>query len=208
METFLHPLKKHLFAWGLRRLDSIMARAYGPRKKDLFDGLSGTVLEIGPGSGINFRYYPEGAHVVAVEPNRYLHPYLRQAAARYHLHLELHGALAETLTLRDDSIETAVSTLVLCSVTRPAEVLSEIRRVLKPGGLFLFLEHVAAPENSRTLSAQHAVRPLWGWLFDGCRPDRKTPGYLEQAGFSDLHIDRFNLSVPVVSPHIYGVAVK
>jgi len=208
MKLFFPPSRKQLFAWGLNRIDPILNRAYGSRKKNLLEGLSGDVLEIGPGSGTNFRFYAEGARITAMEPNRHLHPFLKKAAARYHLELELHGAPAERLPLPDNSIDAAVSTLVLCSVVRPGDVLSEIRRVLKPAGRFLFLEHVAAPENSRLLSAQHAVRPVWGWLFDGCRPNRKTPTLLEDAGFSRMRITHFRLSVPIVSPHIIGTAVK
>lgn len=206
--NLFHAFQKHLYAWGLNRIDWILNRAYGPRKKDLLNDLSGKVLEIGPGSGTNFRYYPEGTHVIAVEPNRYLHAYLKQTAEHFHLNLELHGTPAEKLNLEDNSVDAAISTLVLCSVTRPADVLSEIRRVLKPEGRFLFLEHVAAPETSLLLFAQQAARPLWGWLFDGCRPNRETDQLLADAGFRRLQINRFRLSIPIVAPHIVGTAIK
>lgn len=85
---------------------------------------------------------------------------------------------------------------------------AKVRRVLKSGGVFVFLEHVAAPEGSGLRRVQEAVRPAWGLLADGCRPDRETGRLIEAAGFGDVHIERFDaaMPLPVVRPHVVGTA--
>ena len=201
-------VRRHLFALALKKFDTVLQGAYGDRKQRLLENLNGRILEIGPGAVANFRHYDPAVHVIGVEPNRFLHPYLKQEADRRGLSLELYGGGAETLNLADQSVDAAVSTLVLCSVTSPAAVLSEIKRVLKPGGRFVFLEHVAAPGASRLRWWQEKLHRLWGAVFDGCHPDRETGVLLERAGFRSLHIDAFYLHIPVVATHIKGVAVK
>jgi ubiquinone/menaquinone biosynthesis C-methylase UbiE len=201
-------LKKYIFALGLKIMDPILTRAYRPKKVGLLNNLSGTILETGPGSGLNFRFYAKGSTVIAIEPNRYLHPCLKTAAARNGLSLELHTTPGEAMNLLDNSADAAVTSLVLCSVSNPDKVVSEIRRVLKPGGRFLFIEHVSAPENTRLQRFQKVISPLWQKLFDGCHPDRNARRHIENAGFSLTCVEEFKLSVPVVSPHISGTAIK
>lgn len=178
------------------------------RKRELFAGLRGDVLEIGPGAGSNFRFYAGAVRVLGVEPNPYLHPYLRRKAEARGLLLSLVASLAEALPVPDNSADAVVSTLVLCSVRDPARVLSEIRRVLKPGGQFAFLEHVAAEPGSRTRRRQEWIRPFWRCAADGCHPDRETAQAIESAGFRRTEIDRFRLNLPVIGPHLAGRALK
>ncbi len=201
-------VRRHLFALALKKFDTVLQGAYGDRKQRLLENLNGRILEIGPGAGANFRHYDPAVHVIGVEPNRFLHPYLKQEADRRGLSLELHGGGAETLNLADQSVDAAVSTLVLCSVESPTAVLSEIMRVLKPGGRFVFLEHVAASGASRLRWWQEKLHRLWGAVFDGCHPDRETWVPLERAGFQSLRIEGFSMRIPVVAPHIEGVAIK
>lgn len=200
--------RRYLLALALKHSDSVLQSVYGDRKQKLLANLNGRVLEIGPGAGGNFRYYGRRVRVIGVEPNPFLHPYLKQEAKYRGLSLELHGGGAEKMNLADQSVDAAVSTLVLCSVSSPEEVLSEIKRVLKPGGRLVFLEHVAAPGASRLRWWQEKLHRLWGAVFDGCHPDRETWVPLEHAGFRSLHIDGFSLRIPVVATHIEGVAVK
>lgn len=205
-------LKKKLFAVGLKGMEPFFARTYEKQKTALFRRLSagppGILLETGPGTGLNFRYYAKGTTVIAVEPNFFLHPYLEKAAAENGLSIRFVPDPGESVDLPDDSVDAAVTTLVLCSVFRPEKVVAEILRVLKPRGRFYFIEHVAAPANSRLYRIQRLVRPAWQKFFDGCRPDRNTPRTIENAGFCYCCMKEFKLSAPVVSPHIYGTAVK
>lgn len=187
-----------------------MHRLYGRRKRRLFADLPPELVEIGPGVGANFRYYAEGTRVIAVEPNPAMHRELRETAERRGLELEIRGQRAEELDLDDASTELLVSTLVLCSVSHPERVLQEVKRVLVPGGRFVFIEHVAAPQGSRLRRVQEGIRRPWRFLFDGCHVQRETWVLLEEAGFSDLEMERFEVSPSFspVRPHIAGVAVR
>jgi len=201
---------QRLFAWEMAHLTAQYETAMRDRKAALFANLEGTVLEIGPGSGANLSYYSQDIHWIGIEPNPFMHDYLREQAQALGLTLDLRQGTAEDLEIADDSIDAVVSTLVLCSVPEQARTLQEIRRVLKPGGRFLFLEHVAAPQGTWLRRVQQGVRPLWKVLADGCHPDRDTGKALEAAGFQEVNYQQFEGPVPIsiVKPHILGVAVK
>ena len=196
------------FAWLLAHGEGFDRNLYGDTKRDLLGDLEGTVVEIGPGAGVNLPYYPAGLQWIGVEPNVHFHPRLRRRAAKQGLRADVIAGVAERLELADASADAVVSTLVLCSVGDQAAALAEIRRVLKPGGRFVFIEHVAAPRGSRLRRVQRFVRPAWGVIADGCRPDRETGRAIEAAGFADVQIERFDadMPIPVVRPHIAGTA--
>jgi SAM-dependent methyltransferase len=191
-------------AWAGHKHDSLLAQ----RKRELFAGLSGTVLEIGPGTGANLAYFPRDIRWIGIEPNPHMHGYLRKRAASLGLEIDIHSGLAEQIDLPPESVDAVISTLVLCSVHDLAGVLREVHRVLKPGGRFIFLEHVAAPQGTWLRLIQRLVRPLWRAASAGCQPDRDIAASLLQGGFERIDIDCFRIPAPVVSPHIAGVAVK
>ncbi len=205
-------LRQRLFAAmlgpGLARYEEYIA----PRKRALMGDLSGVVVELGPGLGSNFPYLPRGTRVVGLEPNPAMHDPLRTAADRYGIVLDLRPTPAESIDLPDASADAVVATLVLCSVADPARVLAEVRRVLRPGGRFAFIEHVAAPRGSALCFAQRLIRPAWSFLADGCRPDRDTLASITTAGFTSLHPDTFRVPwpamPPLASPHVAGLAVR
>jgi SAM-dependent methyltransferase len=203
-------MQRRLNAWLLARADDYMHRKYGARKRAIFDRLPRQVVEIGAGTGANLRYYRPGTHLTAVEPNPAMHPALRRHAARFKLDLTIEGRKGESLDLASDSQGAVVGTLVLCSVDDPRQVVAEIRRILAPGGRFIFLEHVAALPGTPLSALQQLLRRPWQWLFDGCRLNRETHRILWEAGFSSLDMDCFMLASPAlaVMPHIFGVAVK
>ncbi len=203
-------LYKKLFAALLARGDAHQDEVYGERKRRLFADLHGTVLEIGPGTGLNLPYYPEGVRWVGVEPNPHMHRYVKEKAAALGRQVELVTGSAQRLEVGSESVDALVSTLVLCSVPDLDATLTEIRRVLKPGGRFYFIEHVAAPEGTTLRRAQHFVKPLWRVLADGCHPDRETGRALEKAGFADVQYEAFDVETPfvIVRPHIMGTATK
>ena len=112
------------------------------------------------------------------------------------------------MSLTDSSVDAVIGTLVLCSVSELQLVLLEIIRVLKPGGRFYFIEHVAAPTGSWLSLLQGGVRPAWQYLFDGCQSNAKTLEEIKAAGFSKVIYEEFQAPLPVVSPHISGFAEK
>lgn len=144
-------------------------------KQRVFAGLPPTVVEIGPGVGADLRYLRPGSTWVAIEPNSAMHGRLRAAAERHGVRLDLRDRVAERTGLPPGSVETVISSLVLCTVTDPAGVVAEVRRVLRPGGTFRFVEHVAARAGTPTRALQRALRRPWAWTFEGCSCERDLP---------------------------------
>ncbi len=217
---FLQTWHKRLFAWGMSKANDADDQAIklhdcqdyatmAELKRSLLGNLQGRVLEIGPGAGANLAYYPKDIDWIGVEPNPFMHPYIHQEAERHGLkNIELHGERAETLPVKDASVDIVVSTYVLCSVTDIDATLKDIQRVLKPGGTFVFMEHVAAIDGTCTRTLQEGITPVWKTVFDHCQPNQETWMYLEEAGFESVHYQSFRLSIPIVSPHIAGVATR
>jgi SAM-dependent methyltransferase len=199
-----------LNAWCLAHAEDEMDRLYGTRKSALFASLPELVLEIGPGAGANLRYYRAGTRVIAVEPSMTMRERLGQRAAGTDAEVVIVDAVAERLPLCDASVGAVVSTLVMCSVADPEEVLAEIRRVLEPGGRFHFIEHVAAAEGTWLRRAQGAFRGPWRWLAEGCTLDRTTGEMVERAGFTRVEYERFRMPIwfALASPHVAGSAVR
>ena len=187
-----------------------MDETYGDRKRALFTALPDSLVEIGPGAGANFRYYAPATEIIAVEPNPFMAQYLVREAEKYSLKLRLEHASAESIPLPNDSVEAVVCTLVLCSVESQEKVLREVFRILKPGGRFLFLEHVAAQPATWNRRMQNAVRPAWQFLADGCVTNRETWRVLEGIPFTSCEIEHFRAEIPLplIKPHIAGWAMK
>ncbi len=216
----LSQLQQRLFAWGMSKANAVdnhgiqLTACAGydnmaDLKKTLLSDLQGTVLEIGPGAGANLAYYPPHIRWIGVEPNHFMHPYLYQEAEQRGLQsIELHEGTAEHLSLESATIDTVVSTHVLCSVRDIEQTLNEIYRVLKPGGKFIFLEHVAAESGTLLRRVQNGLTPVWKTLFDNCHPNREIWMELVDAGFASVDYEHFELQLPVVSPHIVGIATK
>lgn len=178
------------------------------RRHALLSGLRGNVLEIGPGGGPNLGYYSPAVTWLGIEPNPYMHPYLLRHAEKLARPVEVRLGVAEALPVDDAAQDAVVSTLVLCSVYDPTRALAEIMRVLKPGGRFVFVEHVAAQPGSRLRRVQNWVNPLWKRVADGCHANRETWAIIEAAGFRNVQIEHYATSLPLVAPHIAGVATK
>ena len=183
--------------WNLRR-----------HKRRVFADLPRTVVELGSGVGANLRYLPAGSTLVALEPNPHMHRPLRAAAERRGVNLDLHEVVAERTGLPDHSVDTVISSLVLCSVADPAGVLAEVRRILRPGGTFRFVEHVAAEPGTPTRWLQRAVRRPWAWTFEGCSCERDLAAVVRGAGFARVEIEPFRLHTPFVpfNTQIAGIA--
>lgn len=203
-----HSWRRRVFAWGMVHGTGPYENWLAERKRSLLGDLVGEVVEIGPGRGVNLSYMPREARWIGIEPNPFFHPYIQKEAARLDRSIQLKVRIAEDLGLPDASVDAVVGTLVLCSVVQVRTVLKEILRVLKPGGRYYFLEHVAAPHGSWLRCLQRAVRPVWSRVLDGCRPDADTQVRIARAGFSQIKWETFQVPLPVVSPHICGFAEK
>jgi len=201
-DTFHHGAVSRFNAWffdSCGRYVNFVARFH---KRCAFEGIEpGRLLEIGAGTGANFDWLPAGSEILALEPNEAMHDALMRNAAAAGRDVTLLPASAERLPLEDASVDTVIASLVLCTVSDPQGVLAEIRRVLKPGGTFRFVEHVAAHPASPRRWVQGMLATPWAWLFEGCDTRRDTPSYLRRAGFTALEMRRELLSTLVYGGH-------
>lgn len=200
------PLNAVFFDW----MEGYLHYKFGPAKQELFADLPSRVVEIGPGAGANLRYLRPGTRLVAIEPNVHMHPALRRNADKAGIELELHASTAEQLSLPDASESAVIASLVLCTVDDPERVLSEVRRVLRPGGRFICIEHVEARSGTAMHTLQHAIREPWRWAFEGCDLCRDTGSLLERAGFRDVRLDAVHMDtifVPI-RPQIVAMCTR
>ncbi|HYF03844.1 MAG TPA: class I SAM-dependent methyltransferase [Patescibacteria group bacterium] len=201
-------LSRTFYPWALQH-NTAYERFMAERKQQLFKDISGTVVEIGAGTGANFPYFPVGIDYIAIEPHEQLRGILKAGVKKHNFKsAEILEASAENIPLDSSSADIVISTLVLCSVSDVSTVLQEIKRVLKPGGRLLFIEHVAAHHGTLLLKVQRFVKPAWRKIVDNCHPDRRTGESLKSAGFKNVEFEEFRVPVPVVAPHIAGFAVK
>lgn len=178
-------------------------------RRQLLGGASGRVLELGAGTGRNLEHYPEGlTELVLLEPDPHMAKRLRERLAGSPRAATVIEAPAERLPLPDDSFETAVSTLVLCTIPDPAAALAELRRVLVPGGRLLLIEHVRAGEAGLARWQDRFEMP-WRFLADGCHCNRDTAAALTAAGFGAFELEDGTMpkAPPIVRPLIRGQAV-
>lgn len=199
-------LAKRFHAWALASLLGAYEQRIAPRKERLLAPLRGTILEIGPGVGANLRFYHQDVRWVGVEPNAHAREYLLAHADELGRGADVRAGTAEALEADDQSVDAVVGTLVLCSVPDPARTLAEVRRVLRPGGRYVFIEHVVAEEGTLLRQWQRLLRRPWECVADGCRPDQDTLGLIEAAGFAKVEVERFAFRAPLVGPHISGCA--
>ena len=203
-----HAVRGRFNAAFFRVMDPYIEWNLRARKQRVFSGLPREVVEIGPGVGANIRYLPPGSTLIAIEPNRYMHGPLEETAHRSGVRLDLRERMAEQTGLPDGSADCVISSLVLCSVHDPGTVLAEVRRILRPGGTFRFLEHVVAAAGTPTRLAQRVLRRPWAWTFEGCSCERDLEQSVRAAGFESVTIDRYRLHTPFLlfNTHIAGIA--
>jgi ubiquinone/menaquinone biosynthesis C-methylase UbiE len=210
------PIKPHpLFARFYSTLagPALLKAGVTEHRRRLLAGLSGDVIEIGAGNGLNFPHYPaEVKRLVAVEPEPNLRRLAEKEAGRAPVPVVVETARAERLPFPDASFDAAVACLVLCSVADAGAALAELRRVLRPGGQLRFFEHVRAgsPGTRRVQRALDAT--VWPRLMGGCHTGRDTLAAIVAAGFTVAGVDRFDFPetrIPApAAPHILGTAVR
>jgi len=200
----------HVFAACYQRWTAASERAgLGERRREMLRDLSGRVLEIGPGPGINLRHYPVAVdEIVLAEPEGPMAERLERELARSGRRGRVVRAPAESLPLEDGSFDHVVSTFVLCTVTDPERVLTEIERVLRPGGSLVFMEHVRASD-PKLARWQDRLHPLWLRFGNGCHCNRPTPRMIEDSPLDveSMLPDRMPAAVPLVRPMVVGRAL-
>lgn len=207
---------KKLFAEGMETGMLEYERSIASVKHQLFSKISPSdqVVDVGIGTGPNLRFLPRGVQVVGVDPNEYMWPYAMAKASSNGIDLRLVEGVCEKLPLEDTCYDFVIVTLTLCSVQNPSQAVSEILRVLKPGGTLIFIEHVLAdPSRPVFRAAQRLLNPLQVAFADGCHLNRDTARILQTAkepGFSEIKYDEFDVGgvLNPIRPHIVGYARK
>jgi ubiquinone/menaquinone biosynthesis C-methylase UbiE len=208
--TQLRPVRHPIFARCYARVGHLMDAEIGDHRRRLLAGLTGRVLEVGAGNGLNFPHYPATvSEVLAIEPEPYLRRLALAAARQAPVSIRVVSGTAEALPAPDGAVDAVVASLVLCTVTDPDQAVAEVRRVLRPGGSLRFFEHVRATD-PRLARWQDRLQRPWGWLVGGCHPNRDTVAAMTAAALRPVQLDRFDLQAmpPLARPHVLGVAER
>jgi len=206
-----------MFSWLMAKFYDCMLRDAEKKclrdwRKVLLQNLSGDVIDLGCGTGANLEFYPQSLNsLVLAEPSPYMrHQLVKKLTTHKTLPTKILDCTAESIPYPDSFFDAVVSTLLLCTANNSKQALSEIHRVLRPGGKLLFIEHVAAGSGTKRLKWQRIMEPLWKILQCGCHLTRDTERDILQAGFILNKITRQSIrGVPsIVRPSIWGEAIK
>jgi len=181
-------------------------------RSELVKHVHGNVLEIGAGTGANILFYPKnGIELTLSEPDKHMRTQLEEKVKNEGLdHVTISSHTIEKNHRPDATFDCVVSTLVCCSVPNLASAFSEIKRILKPDGYFIFLEHVGAEKGTRRRRWQNRLTPLWCKISGNCHLNRETEIAFNNAGFTFKEIKRESMrkATPLVRPTIRGIAIK
>jgi ubiquinone/menaquinone biosynthesis C-methylase UbiE len=211
----IRDLSERAFAWYYPRILEVAERA-GQRetRRELLSEARGRTLEIGAGAGVNLPHYTAAVtELILSEPSAHMVPRLRRAVAGEPIaagRWEIVRAGAEQLPFEDGSFDTVVGTFVMCTIPDPGRALEEIARVLRPGGRYLFMEHVRDGEGTRLGRFQDAVEGLHTLVAAGCHPNRRTAELIDASPMIVERLERGRQPrAPItVRPTIIGSAVR
>jgi len=202
-----HPVFARIYT---KVADMAERRGGAEHRRALLAGLTGRVVEVGAGSGANFAHYPTTVdQVVAVEPEPYLRERAQRAAAHAAVPVSVVAGDADRLPGEAGSFEAGVAALVLCTVPDQQRSLAELFRVIRPGGMLRFYEHVIADTSGQARFQRFADATFWPHVAGGCHMARDTKSAIEQAGFEIEDCERFQFSPAAFlppDPHILGTA--
>lgn len=202
-----HPVFSRIY----QRLSKVIERRGGAQHREtLLDGVDGRVIEVGAGNGLNFPHYPDTVEqVMAIEPEPRLRAAAQRAARRSPVPVEVRDGVASAIPAEDGSFDVGVASLVLCSVPNQTAALSELARVLRPGGQLRFYEHVRS-RHPRLARIQRTADVVWPHLAGGCHTSHDTLQTIRSTGFKVEQVERFRfpetrLFIPW-SPRMIGLA--
>jgi ubiquinone/menaquinone biosynthesis C-methylase UbiE len=182
MSFYQQHIVPHLVKLAMRN------RELAPYRERVLAGAEGRVLEIGIGAGPNLEFYPAGVkEILALEPSAKLIAMAQRAAGKSAISVKFLEASAEAIPLESGKVDSVVMTWTLCSIPDALQALQEMRRVLKPGGRLLFVEHGQSPDAS-VRKWQDRLTPTWKRFAGGCHLNRPISALLEQAGFHVTHL--------------------
>lgn len=196
-------------AWYPTMMGRVERNGQAVLRRDQLAAARGRVVEIGAGSGLSVPHYPDTIdELILVEPNPAFRDRLAAAADRLTVPVSIIDADARHLPFPDASVDTVTASLVFCSIDDPAPVLAEVHRVLKPGGRFLFHEHVRG-DGVRGV-VQDLLTPLQRRLADGCHPNRDFEALLAASALDVVTIarERMPTAIPTIVPLVIGTATS
>lgn len=177
------------------------------QRKEVVSQASGTVLEIGFGSGLNLPFYKNISKLYAVDPSVELYELAKERLQKTNFTLEYLPVSAEEIPLPDNAIDFVISTWNLCSIPHPEKALKEIFRILKPEGKFLFIEH-GKSDNKILSSIQTLITPISKKIAGGCHWDRDMEKLIKEAGFVFEKLEKFTMKGRPLGRMYKGVGVK
>ena len=194
------------YDWQMERIDR---RGGADHRRALVARASGDVLEVGAGTGRNFRHYQQARSVVALEPDPAMRARAVRRGERATVSVDVVEGDAMDLPFEDASFDAVVFCLVLCTIPDPDVALKEAGRVLRPDGTLHFYEHVRADDPNLAMWQDRLRRP-WAWYARGCNPNRRTVECIAAAGFAPASVTPIALDAAprLVRPHVLGSATK
>lgn len=198
--TLQHPWFGRVYPRVSRWLEN---RGGSDHRARLLAPLTGRVIEVGAGNGLNFAHYPAAVtSVLAIEPEAVLRSEAQRSARFASTPISIVSARAEQLPVNGNCFDAAVVSLVLCSIADPARALSELRRVVRPSGVIRFYEHVRSPRPIIGV-IEDVATPLWSVFAGGCHLNRDAPAVIQAAGFEITELARFPFAGVT---HVLGTA--
>jgi SAM-dependent methyltransferase len=197
----MNPYNRYVLPWVVEKGCGIAP--VSEKRRRLIPRASGRVLEVGVGTGHNLPFYSAAGvtEVIALDPAEQMQPRARERAEQSGVVVRMLGMSAERIPLEDDSVDTVVTTFTLCSIPDPATAVSEMRRVLRPGGRLLFAEHGRAPTEG-VRRWQRRLEPIQKRLAGGCHLGRDMPALLG-AEFELIELDEGYLPGPKAANYLY-----
>lgn len=224
LEAVAKKAAQESFVNQMKGMQDYEAKLVTRKTRYFGQGLAGaqSVVEIGPGTGVNFPYYRENGikEVMGIDVNPYFDDVVTSKAVEAGVGFSFRVGNAQALPLPDESVDAVVATLLLCSVESVQKTLSEVKRVLKPGGHFIFSEHIAAPRGTALRLAQDGFNGLQVAFAEGCRLNREPlsdissvfgPGNVVYESWNVDSEDKDNIGLSrhfLLDQHLSGVAVR